>query len=286
MFNELLKSKLSHVVLFRVLITILSLTTLANFLTEGKLLSLVFAFGVIFSILLKMDDKWSVLAILFLGASISYNVATNYLTVSNHHFLIFYLTIVFVFSLHFKPKERGEFIEKQLVIIFGLVMLLSGLQKLTSSDFISGNFMGYLFYSGGLTKVLSNIDPINKFVSDNQKLLEQILEIDPLQKNEFSFYNYNKDHIFWLKITSWLIILLELLIGVMAFVMPKHKLFYINSLIMMFGIAITRLETAFISILCIIMLIIIPPCFKRLKYSFMILFCFSLSLILIKMGFA
>lgn len=206
----------------------------------------------------------------------------GYLTVANHHFLLVYLALVALADVRLKPGE--SFLEKNIKLLLFITLLFSGLQKLFSPTFLSGDYYYYVLNTGGFFKPLLGYMPeAEATISHNRELIQALNESAP-KAGEAIVFKPAFAHTYTLSlIISWGTVLLELAAAVALLLKPKGRLTHLLLLALIASIFFMRLETGFLSILCILGIFLTPS--SRLVILYKILLILFIGLMLSNLGY-
>jgi hypothetical protein len=224
--------------------------------------------------------------IVFWGLTVlltSLDFIEHYFYIANHGFVLFYLSFL-VFLTHFYPLERVKILRINSLSILILIMFFGAIQKISSPDFMSGNFIAFTALKGDLFKPFQwahlapdvfnhNLELINEKLKDIPSSDDHLkLQTPFLGFETFSYY------------FSIIVMLFEFLMIPVLLIKSVHLK---NSILLFFltGLLFTRLETGFISLLVILSIAQLPSAEKTFKFLYLGLFAVCLGLILVRVGY-
>lgn len=217
---------------------------------------------------------------IFLAILLS-DLACNYFVRANHHFLLIYITGVLIVFLH---NSRLELFISNIKYLVVIVLFFSGLQKVLSPEFISGDFYYYMINTGNFFKPIWYFNPeMIQTISSNKAMIAELGTTDPnlLKSITLKPVVPHLDVISF--VFSWMTIIMELLAAVLILWKPKHILTHIVFILLIMGIFFTRFENGFLTLLAISGVWLSESLKTRIVYT--ILTIISLSFVLTKIGF-
>ncbi len=173
----------------------------------------------------------------------------DYFVRANHHFFLIYITMVIIVYLH---NSRLQDLVTNIKLLAAIVLLFSGIQKLVSPQFVSGDFYYYMINTGGFFKpMLYFNENMNDIVLSNKAQIAELTQSDPNNLKTITLQNIlpNLDvlsHVF-----AWVTIIMELLSAILILWKPKHILTHIVFILLIMGVFFTRFENGFLALLAI-----------------------------------
>lgn len=220
---------------------------------------------------------WSL--ILFL---VSLDIIQYYFLAANHSFVLFFITLLVLLS-HIFRKNRLEVIRINSIIMLAIIMFFGAFQKIISPEFMSGDFVSFIFLKGELFKPLQIAQIIPDVFNENLALInadrQKLPDSDLIIQLKTPFLGYETFVFYY---TQW-IVLMEFLIVPILFI-KNQKIKNISIILFLFGLLSTRFETGFLSLLVIISLGQLPPNLVKIKWAYVGLFAICLALILARIG--
>ena len=210
-----------------------------------------------------------------------FDLMSDYFVRANHHFLIIYMTILVILFL--KNGRAEDFITNIKLLVF-IVLLFSAIQKLMSSQFLSGDFYYYMFNTGNFFKPLLKFDhEMSTIITQNNASILEFSKTDPNITEHITLQNITPNIPIYSHVFAWFTIILELIAAIAILLKPKHMLSHILFIVLMFGIFLTRMENGFLCLLAISGVWLSETIKMRLAYIAMtILF---LSFIIVQIGY-
>ncbi|HNQ26854.1 MAG TPA: hypothetical protein PKL92_02935 [Aquaticitalea sp.] len=207
-------------------------------------LTLALTITVVFFKQLRQPFVWYVFLALFL-----LDLIINYHTRANHHFMLVYLTMAYIMYLN--TRNIATFTTNVKWLLF-ILLFFASVQKLMSSEFVSGNFYYYMINTGKFFKPLAPLDQtVAVVISNNNALIETLNHQDPNQYGTVSLNNILPNIASISKWFAWATIALEFLAGLLIVRKPEYRFTHIIFVILILGISATRLESGFLGLLCI-----------------------------------
>ena len=217
---------------------------------------------------------------IFLAILLS-DLACDYFVRANHHFLLIYMTVAVIVYLHNSRLDLFVLNIKYLVVI---VLFFSGLQKVLSPEFITGDLYYLMINTGGFFKPILYYNPemIDTIIS-NKALIAELGTTNPnlLETVTLKPIVPHLDVISF--ILSWMTIIMELVAAVLILWKPKHIATHIVFILLIMGIFFTRYENGFLALLAISGVWLSEHLRIRIIYTVLAIICFSF--ILTKIGF-
>jgi hypothetical protein len=185
---------------------------------------------------------------IFLTILIS-DLICDYFVRANHHFLMIYVTILVIIFLH---NAKLEDLIGNIKLLLVIVLLISGIQKLFSPQFMSGDFYYYMINTGNFFKpILYFNQEMTEIVSSNKAQIASLGNSNPNDLNTITLQNIAPNLDIISRVYAWFSIGMELITGLFLLWKPKHIFTHILFILVILGIFITRLESGFIALLAI-----------------------------------
>ncbi len=217
---------------------------------------------------------------IFLTILIS-DLISDYFVRANHHFLMIYVTILIIIFLR---NAKLEDLLTNIKLLLVIVLLFSGIQKLFSPQFISGDFYYYMINTGNFFKpfLYFNQD-INDIISNNKAQIADLGNSNPNDLKTVTLKNIvpNLDTIS--RVYAWFSICMELITALCLLWKPKHTFTHILFILVISGIFLTRLESGFIALLAICGIWLSDN--YKIRAIYLVLTLVMFSLIITRVGF-
>ncbi len=246
-------------------------------------LFLLTAFVVAYSILeVKFYEKslfWGLTAVFF-----ATGIYTNFYNTGNHTFVTLYL-ILLMFIASFYKKESAQLLPRNARLLLGVIMLFAVVQKFLNNAFMNGSSLMYLNNRGEFFRQFHRFFPANQNIiqANNASINEQFTSYEalsqPLQLESPNWFFYFDAQTF-----AYIVIAVEALFFLFLFIKNqwlRNGLF----IIFMLGLILTREETGFASLLCILLYLQASKDLPLFKLSYIALFALCISLIISRLGF-
>jgi len=217
---------------------------------------------------------------IFLTILIS-DLICDYFVRANHHFLLIYITLLIIIFLH---NSKLEDLITNIKLLLVIVLLFSGIQKLLSPQFISGDFYYYMINTGSFFKPILNFNQdINDIIISNKAQIAELGILNPNALNTVKLQNVIPNLDIISRVYAWFSIAMELITGLLILWKPKHLFTHILFILLILGIFFTRLENGFMALLAISGIWLTNNYMIRAIYT--ILTIVFLSLIVTHIGF-
>ena len=183
------------------------------------------------------------------------DVLIDFTLIANHYFLFGFVSFIMFLSYTLSEKEQGEFLKKQTLIAFAIVMFFSGVQKLFSPQFMRGDVLGFLFVTDSFSSFMLDFFPVlHERITTNLETLNRFSNTDPLVTNQLVLHPVWNGFTAVSKYISWLVIALEIIIGIAAYFASKTNVFHWLVLALVVGIFAIRQECGFLVLAVILLL--------------------------------
>lgn len=236
--------------------------------------------GLLAWFLFRNKTKHPVIWLLFLVLLVL-DICLMYLKVANHHFMITFMVLSVVM---YKYHERKEVLLINIQIIVVIVVLASVVQKLMSSQFMSGDFYYYMINRGSLFSSFFRLFPEALSVAKSNAVgFMDLQATDPnlLQSTDIKDVIPNLAVI--CRIFAWITVVLESMVAVAILLKPKSTWTHLLFSTMIIAILCARLETGFMALLAISGLFLCKHIKLKLLYVMIAIGC--VTLIVTKYGF-
>lgn len=236
--------------------------------------------GLFCGFFLRHKTKHPIIWIVF-STLLVFDIYSMYLRVANHHFMLTFMALsVLLYSYH----KRSDILLKNIQIILVIVILASVVQKLTSSQFMSGDFYYYMLNRSSLFGVFFNFIPeISEVTKSNVESFINLQATDPNLKQSIVlkdiFPNLSEISVAYARIT----VVVEFIVAIALLWKPKSTWTHLLFAAMIIGILCTRLETGFMALLAISGLFLCRNIKLRLLYAMIVMGC--IILVVTKIGY-
>lgn len=205
----------------------------------------------------------------------------SYIWMANHHFMLVFMVLAVIFYTYHKSPD---ILQKNIQILLVVVILASVVQKLMSSQFMSGEFYYYMINRGTLFTFFINLFPESLEVTkSNYELLKTLHNTDSNMGKSVVVKdvipNLGKISIVY----AWLTVIMEFSVAILLLLKPKSAFTHILFSIMILGILCARFETAFMALLAICGIILCKNQKLRLLFTMIVIGC--VTLIVTKIGY-
>lgn len=205
----------------------------------------------------------------------------DYFVRANHHFLSIYVTLVVIIFLH---NDHIEFFTTNIKLLVVIVLLFSGIQKLLSPQFVSGDFTYYMINTGYFFKPILYLDhDIYDTVLNNKRQLLELKQTNPNEMGSIKLKNVFPNIAAISRIFAWFTIAVEIIAGLLILWKPRHIGTHFIFIMLILGIFLTRLETGFLALLAISGIWLTNNIWIRATYA--LLAIVFLSLMITQFGF-
>lgn len=205
----------------------------------------------------------------------------SYFWVANHHFMITFIVLsVIAYMYH----QRKEVLQKNIQIILVIVILTSVVQKLMSNQFTSGNFYYFMINKGVLFQFIMKFFPESlEVVKSNSESYLNLWETNPNDGQTIVFKNITPNIGYISLLFAKITIAFEFIVAMAILWKPKKTWAHLLLILMIFGVLLTRLETAFMAILASCGLFLCSNYKLKLSYILIVLGC--VTLMVTKVGY-
>lgn len=217
---------------------------------------------------------------IFLTILIS-DLICDYFVRANHHFLLIYLTILVIIFLY--NSRLDDFIAN-IKLLLVIVLLFSGIQKLLSPQFVSGEFYYYMINTGQFFKPILYVNQeISDIVLANKAHIAELGKLNPNASDIVTFQNVAPNLDVICQVYAWFSIVMEIFVSLLILWKPKHSFTHVLFIFLILGIFFTRLESGFMAVLAICGIWLTDN--YKVKAIYTVLTIVMLSLIITGIGF-
>ncbi len=220
---------------------------------------------------------WSI-CLVFIG----YEISQNYFYVANHVFLLFYIALI-GFVAMFYPYGSNKIIDFNAKMVLSLVLFFGGLQKIVASPFLEGDLMHFMFMRGELGNVLFSADFFQNYFIENKESMAEFRADLPSETTQIQMPLLIKNQHLLFYSFSIFVIVIELFLAILVW-SNHQKTKLICFLLFLIGVMLTRLETGFISLLCLLLAVQIPVSNQFYKLWYIAIFVVCNVLIMLGLG--
>lgn len=210
-----------------------------------------------------------------------FDLCYSYFWVANHHFMLLFMVLsVILFSYH----KRSDVLLKNIQLLLAVVVMASVVQKLTSSQFMSGNFYYYMINRGTLFGIFLNFFPDSLEVAKSNSESFLVLQAtDPNLAQSIVLKDIIPNLGLISLIFAWATVVVEFMVAISILWKPRSKWTHLLFATMIIGILFTRLETGFMALLAICGFLLCSNLKLRLLYVIIVMG--SITLIVTKLGY-
>lgn len=248
-------------------------------------LKLVLLVAICLSFFIKFFDKQIV--VLLLGIVALQSIITfwfKYYLDGNHCFVLIFVGLLLILA-HLFQDESELIFKKNVTWMLFIIMFFGAFQKLISPTYMSGDFMNFMFTNGDLFKVTQIYKPLNDYYLSNleqlktfamaQPVADEVLKVPYFFKNQQQFFYY----------FGWFVVLMEFLFLPFLFI-KNQKIKHTFFIIFLFSLLLTRQETGFLSLVCLLCFSLLPQNFNKYLHLLYLFFFFTcMMLIYLGKGF-
>jgi hypothetical protein len=228
----------------------------------------------------RNKTKHPVIWIVVLGLLVL-DLYDSYFWVANHHFMLIFVVLAVIL---FKYHKQSEVLLKNIQILLIIVVATSALQKLFSSQFMSGDFYYYMINRGSFFSVfIQSVPELSEIANSNKESLVNLQSTDPNTGETIVLKNMFPNLGLICLIYAWITVALEFIVAIAILWKPKSKWTHLFLILMILGILFTRLETGFMALLGICGVFLCQHLKLRVLYVFIVTMC--IILIVLKMGY-
>lgn len=219
---------------------------------------------------------WIVLAMLLI-----FDLINSYFWVANHHFMLLFMVLSVIMHIYIK---RNDILLKNIQMLLVVVIFTSAFQKLTSNEFMNGDFYYYMINRGFVFRFFIKFFPESlELVKSNSESLLALHATDP----NLAEHVVLKDIVPNLRMISvifaWFTVVIESLVAIAMLWKPRSTWTHLFYAAMILGILCARFETGFMSLLAICGLLLCNNLKLRLLYIVIGMAC--ITFIVTKIGF-
>lgn len=205
----------------------------------------------------------------------------SYFWVANHHFMLLFMVLSIILFYYHKSHD---ILIKNIQILLVIVVLTSALQKLMSSQFMTGDFYYYMINRGTLFSFFINIFPESiEVVESNKESLLALHTTDPNLEQNIVLKDVFPNLRMLSLIFAWMTVVIEFLVAIVLLWKPRSTWTHLLFVAMILGILCVRFETGFMSLLAICGLFLCNNLKLRLLYAVIVMAC--ITFIVSKIGY-
>ncbi len=225
---------------------------------------------------------WLMLAALYI-----LDIIHNPFFPANHHYLLFYLCLIFYFVFQSDENaDREVLLKRNIKWVLVLLMFLAGVQKALSSEFIDGSFMAGSVLDGSYFKPIYYLIPsIKSVVKSNHDAIRAFLSSPPISEGPIDLTIFSYYSLGLIKVFSFLVLLGEILVALIFIFVKNRNIQQIALMSLILGIFLTRLECGFLSIVCILGFSLTTKDQMFIRQSYIVLIILFLSLSIVGLAF-
>ena len=256
-----------------------------NLESESSLLILIalfFAYGILVKKKLHDHSIFWIFITLFCGIYI----VINWPGPGNHTYVFLYLTMTVAVTLIGVKTYRLQVLQTNTKYIFLVIMFFAAWQKLITPIYMDGTINAFWIVNGGYYQpVYHFFNGWSEIVNENYDQLNAYYNINSARTDAMYLQDPFENITFWGKMLSWLILASEIMVpGIFAF--SRHSLVKHGALfIFILLVLITRLETGFLSLICIIGMAHSDQSDKYIRNTYLIIFGFLQLLFILDYGY-
>lgn len=224
----------------------------------------------------KLPILW-ILGLILLIIDLRY----SYFWVANHHFMLLFVVLSIIMYICHK---REDILHKNIQVLLVIVVLTSVIQKLMSSQFMSGDFYYYMMNRGTFFRYFMNFFPESlEAVKSNQQALLELHDTDPSLTKQIILIDVVQNLKTISPIYAWITVAIEFFVAAALLWKPRSTWTHLLFIVMILCILSARLETGFMSLLAICGLFLCKNYKLRLLYIMISVAC--LTFIITKVGY-
>lgn len=225
---------------------------------------------------IKSKSIWIViLALLVL------DLFNSYFWVANHHFVLLFMVLSVIFYNYSNNKKNLLDHIKWIVVI---VVIFSAIQKLMSSEFMSGEFYYQVINRGFVFRRILNLFPESvAVIESNAELISNLHATDPNLGEGIVLKQVIPQAALISTLFAWITVFVEFFVAIALFLRPKNTWTHVFFILMILGILSIRLETGFMALLAICGVFLCKNEKLRLVHIALVLGC--ITLIVTKIGY-
>ena len=180
--------------------------------------------------------------------------------------------------------KRSDILQKNIQMLLVVVLMASVVQKLMSTQFMSGDFYYYMFNRGSLFGVFLNFFPESLAIAkSNVQNVLTLQKIDPNIKESIIIKDVFPNvgvvsHVF-----AWVTVVIEFIVAMALLWKPKSTWTQLIFAMLILGILFTRLETGFMGLLAICGLFLCNN--SKIRFLFVLIVMGCLTLIVTRLGY-
>ncbi len=201
----------------------------------------------------------------------------------NHLYVFVYMCLILFFTLSNDPGHRLHLMQTNFTLLFVLILLMAVLQKAITPGYLDGTINAFWLVNSGYFKPLYFLSSSWTAVADgNYELLNHYYNETPMAVGPMVLQSPVNNLRLWGKILAWVIIAGELALPLLFLFKRSFTLKHMSLLLFIAITFLTRQESVFLSLLCIIGIAQVMPeknwvrwCYILLLGSMQLLFVFD-----------
>lgn len=204
-----------------------------------------------------------------------------YFRVANHHFM---LTFVVLSVILYKYHKRTDILQKNVQMLLVVVVLASALQKLMSSQFMSGDFYYYMTNRAFIFDIFHRFFPESlEIAKSNSESILALQATDPNNSESIMLKDVFQNLSSISLVYAWSTVVIEFSVAIAILLKPRSKWTHLLFLVMILGVLCTRLEMGFMGLLAICGVFLCDNLKLRLLYGLIAVVC--ITMIVARIGF-
>ncbi|WP_411895897.1 hypothetical protein [Winogradskyella sp. A2] len=205
----------------------------------------------------------------------------SYYWVANHHFMLLFVVLAVILYVYHQDKD---IFLNNIQLILVIVILTSVIQKLLSSQFMSGDFYYYMINRGALFRFFINFFPDSlEVVKSNQEQLLALHDTNPNIQQSIVMKdiipNLGKISVIY----AWLTVIIESFIAFAMLWKSRNTWTHLLLIVMILGILCARFETGFMALLAVCGMFLCNN--VKLRLFYVIIFMACIAFIVTKIGY-
>ncbi len=208
---------------------------------------------------------------------------SNILFVGNHYFVMVYLVLLLMIVTSYKTNT-DKVLAHNAKVILTLIMSFAVLQKLITPDYLKGNSIAMLAFTGNALKYVFYFnEEFGQVFQENTSTMAELPQFayseNPRLKLQSPFKHFPQ-LIIWF---SYFTVIAEILF-ITALYLKKQWLKHGFIVFFLLSVLITREETGFLSILCILMIMLVGNQKSYYRAAYVATFILCMSFIIVGKG--
>lgn len=211
------------------------------------------------------------------------NLYFDFYRAANHHFVLTYMFLVFAITFLQPKEEQADFARNNVRWLLAVLFFFVTFQKAMSPEYLNGSFFGYMFIEGGFFDLFHGIVPgFYELVETNEANLLALSGMNPQIQSSVALAIEQPLIFQAISIAVALMVVLFEFLTMMGLVLfSKGKLRHYLLIMTIIGVAISRAEGGFLSLLCVGGFILCTEDAKGFRGVYMLLFLLFSGLVII-----